>query len=115
MDVAAELLWLAKVNKLRRAIDLSDMLKISLADASAKLDNEPTAEHIEAWRDPGIGGRNKGRRYTDKPQPARPHRRREENTVWGIIYIAVTNKLILLAIILILVLINIWPYIKAVY
>ncbi|RTL55772.1 MAG: hypothetical protein EKK46_06000 [Rhodocyclaceae bacterium] len=108
MEIGAELLWLAKVNKIRQAIDLSEKLKISLRDAQLKLDRDERSEADNAWSNQA----QKGRRYTDKPITARPHRRHEENTVFGIIYGALTSKLVLFLIILILTAKSVWSYVK---
>lgn len=115
VDFANELMWLVEFNKLRRAIDLSCRLNISLADARIKLDNESTAGSVDAWSDPLVAGSSKGRRHADNPQLAHSPRRQEDKAAGGIIFRLLTHKFVLIAIILILSLKNIWPYIKAMF
>lgn len=113
MSVAEELLWLVKVNRVRCAMDLSAKLQITLREALVMVQaEEEKLSKSDVWADPMSGGRNMGRRYTDKMEMKRPHRRRGENTASAAIFRALTSKYSLFAIIAILSLKAAWPTIK---
>jgi hypothetical protein len=116
MEVGAELMWLAKVNKWRRALDYQERLKISLHDARAKVMMEDDGKHAaDVWGHSLAGGDSPARRYTDQAASLRPHRRRDENSLFGIIYRLVTSKFVLLAAIAILTLKAFWPALKVLF
>ena len=116
MAVGDELVWLVKVNQWRRALDIQERLNIGLPDAHAKVQMEDDAlSELEASGDPLSGGGAAARRYSDKAAALRPRRRHEENTLFGIVVGAVTNKYSLLAIVAILTLKALWPTIKVLF
>ncbi|HEY6895627.1 MAG TPA: hypothetical protein VI279_00060 [Rhodocyclaceae bacterium] len=113
MAVASELLWLAEINKVRRAMDLRDKTSIRFDEAYAMIEKGDAARRgSDTWSDPNSGGQNLGRRYADKPEYVRPHRRREENTWTGVTFEVLTHKYILLLIIAVLTIKSAWPVIK---
>lgn len=113
VEVGAELLWLVKVNQWRRAIDYQERLKMSLPDARAKVQREDDqAQSEDIWSADRPESPTFGRRYSDKSNKERPHRRNEENTLFGIVFGAVTSKYTLFLIILILTIKAAWPTIK---
>ena len=111
VEIGAELLWLAEINKLRRAVEMSEKLGIGLDDASAKIDRQAASRVTDIWENPGltaISATSNGRRYTDKPLPVRPRRRNVERTAFGIVYVIVTSKFFLGVLVFILTVKILW-------
>lgn len=114
MAVGAELLWLQNVNKLRRALAIQERLGISLRDAYVKVQIEDEAlkskESKDVWGAPNSGAAE--RRYPKMESARQPHRRTEENTLFGQIYGLVTSKYAILLVVAILTYKAVWPTIK---
>lgn len=113
LAVGAELLWLQNVNKLRRALAIQERLQISLRDAYAKVQMEDDAlkskESKDVWGAPSRGAE---RRYPKMASSRQPHRRIEENTLFGQIYSLVTSKYTIFLIVAILTYKAVWPSLK---
>lgn len=111
--VESELIWIQEINKLRRALEIQGQQKVNLQQALADVEAvDDSARPTDVWGTPLVGGKNPGRRYSDNAGSTRPHRRKEENTLFGIVFGAITNKYTLFALIALLSLKALWPTIK---
>ena len=96
--VLAELSWVQELNKRRRALDLQEELKISFQAALEKVEAiDDSARPTDVWGGaiaPGANTPTPARRYSDKAKTERPHRRREENTLFGIVFAGVAGIMV---------------------
>lgn len=124
LPVAAgsELLWLAETNRWRRAVDLAAAQNIRIETAHNLIEAEDAKRAgADVWghatENPGAAPTeaNPGRRYTDKGVIRRPRRRQSERTAWGIAYLVVTSKPVLLAIAALLTAKTFWPLLRPMF
>ncbi|HQR03839.1 MAG: hypothetical protein JSR19_02960 [Proteobacteria bacterium] len=113
MVVGAELLWLVGINKWHRALAYQEKLGIGAGEAYAKVQREDLARDAgkDPWLDPASGGRGSQQRHTDRPSARRPRRRKGESTWFGILLAALTSRIFLGMIVLLLTVRLVWPWI----
>lgn len=119
IEVAADLLWLAKFNKFRRAHEFQLRLKISLEEAYAKVQAEDLANTgVDQWADPTAGGVKTGRQRqggaaADRLSKRNPPRSSGSgNSLFGTIFGLATSRFTLYLIGGVLSFKLLWPLLK---
>ncbi|MEW6515072.1 MAG: hypothetical protein AB1443_13855 [Pseudomonadota bacterium] len=107
IEVTAELLFLAELNKLIRAIDLSRKLKIPLREAYQKIDKKDRGADLGDPTDPLSGRDSFAREAQELGVRPRPVRKAEESdgflaTIGKGVFSLFTNKAVLFLVVLLL-------------
>jgi hypothetical protein len=115
MDMAAELFFLSKLNKMRRAIDFSSQLSISEQAAYELVDKGDTERiAMDVWDNPLSNNSGDRPDSQAKRRYARVESRSEGSAVFGMVFQFVTGKYMLILIALVLTVKALWPSLKKV-
>lgn len=115
MAAASELLWLAEVNRWRRAVELAKAHEIRIEAAHSMIEaDDAKRAGADVWgHSTGDGDAAKanhpGRRYTDQRVIRRPRRRQKERGFLGFIATVLTSKPVLILIAIVLTAKTFWP------
>jgi hypothetical protein len=113
VDAAAELLFLAGINKFRRAIDMAEATGIPLKDAYKLVDEGDTERHQkDVWDNPLSNNVRDTAERREANRRSIEDRRQEGNTVFGIVFQFVTSKYMLILIAVTLTIKAVWPTVK---
>lgn len=113
----SELMWLAEVNRWRRAVDRAQGSDMRVEAAHSQIEAEDAQRagadvwgHASETPQNGQAERpHPGRRYTDAGMIRRPRRRQNERTAWGLAMIVLTSKPVLIGIAIVLTIKTFWP------
>lgn len=117
VEVTAELLFLAELNKMVRAIDMARRLKIPLREAYEKVDHQDRGNQLGDPNDPMSGSDQFGREEKELGASSRPVRKNQQKdgvaaTFGKGIFAALTSKAVIFLLFLFIAYKLFAPYLK---